>query len=281
MRQVIDPYTNTVLVEMPDCGPEDVSRAVGAAREAFDDGRWSRLDPDDRAACLLKLADLIDEHHDDLALLESSDVGKPISGTTGWDISNAATMYRYYGHLVDEASRDLEIPGAKRAYQRREPLGVVAALVPWNFPFPCISWKIGPALAAGCCVVVKSAERAPLSAQALARLATDAGFPPGVVNVVMGPGPSAGAASRRRRPRGRHLLHGWHRYCVRAGGRLREASPAPHAGTGGQGSQRGLVRRRLRSGGGWDRRRDVRRRGPEMLREQSHDRPRGHCRRIH
>ncbi len=194
MRRVTDPYTNAPLVDMPDCGPEDVSRAVTAAREAFDDGHWSRLAPDDRAACLLKLADLIDQHHDDLALLESSDVGKPISGTIGWDISNAATMYRYYAGLAQEAVRDSDIPGSKRAYQHREPLGVVAALVPWNFPFPCISWKIGPALAAGCCVVLKSAERAPLSAQALARLALEAGFPPGVVNVVMGAGPSAGAA---------------------------------------------------------------------------------------
>lgn len=193
-RRVIDPYTSAVLVEMPDCGAEDVSRAVGAARRAFDDGRWSRLAPEERAERLRKLAELIDEHHDDLALLESSDVGKPISGTTGWDISNAATMYRYYAELVDVAASELEIPGAKRAFQRREPLGVVAALVPWNFPFPCISWKIGPALAAGCCVVIKSAERAPLSAQALAALTAEAGFPPGVVNVVMGPGPSAGAA---------------------------------------------------------------------------------------
>lgn len=194
MRRVIDPYTNATLVEMPDCSPQDVSRAVGAAREAFDDGRWSRLTPDKRATCLLQLADLIDQHHDDLALLESSDVGKPISGTTGWDISNAATIYRYYAHLVKEAVGDINIPGSQRAYQHREPLGVVAALVPWNFPFPCISWKIGPALAAGCCVVIKSAERAPLSAQMLARLAFDAGFPPGVVNVVMGAGPSAGAS---------------------------------------------------------------------------------------
>lgn len=194
IRRVTDPYTNAVLAEMPDCGPEDVSRAVSAAREAFDDGRWTQLDPDERAACLQKLAELIDHHHDDLALLESSDVGKPISGTTGWDISNAATMYRYYADLVHEATRDTDIPGSERAYQHREAVGVVAALVPWNFPFPCISWKIGPALAAGCCVVIKSAERAPLSAQALARLALDAGFPPGVVNVVMGAGPSAGGA---------------------------------------------------------------------------------------
>lgn len=193
VREIIDPYTQSVVFEMPDCGADDVRRAVGAARAAFDDRRWSGLTPDVRASHLRRLADLIEERHDDLALLESVDVGKPISSTSAWDISNAATMYRYYADLAEEAAGIREIPGSARAYQRREPVGVVAALVPWNFPFPCISWKIGPALAAGCSVVLKSAERAPLSAQALGQLVAEAGFPPGVVNIVMGPGPSAGA----------------------------------------------------------------------------------------
>ncbi len=193
-RDILDPFTGGVLAVMPECGAEEAVRAVSAARAAFDDGRWSRLPASTRAGCLRRLAELIDEHHDDLALLESADVGKPIAGTSSWDISNAAVMYRYYADLIEEQGTDVAIPGARRAFGRREPVGVVAALVPWNFPFPCISWKIGPALAAGCTVVVKSAERAPLSAQALAGLVEQAGFPPGVVNILMGSGAAAGAA---------------------------------------------------------------------------------------
>jgi acyl-CoA reductase-like NAD-dependent aldehyde dehydrogenase len=194
VRQVRDPFSGGVLLEMPDCGRDDVDHAVAAARAAFDDGRWSGLDSSTRATHLRRLADLIEAHHDELALLESSDVGKPVAGTSAWDISNAAMMYRYYADLGERLATDEEIPGSARAYRHREPVGVVAALVPWNFPFPCISWKLGPALAMGCCVVLKSAERAPLSAQLLGELVIDAGFPPGVVNIVMGSGATAGAA---------------------------------------------------------------------------------------
>ncbi|MGI8413716.1 MAG: aldehyde dehydrogenase family protein [Solirubrobacteraceae bacterium] len=194
LLKVIDPFDDATLLELPDCDASDVHRAVGAARAAFDDGRWSGLSAAERASCLRKLADLIEDRHDDLALIESSDVGKPISGTTGWDISNAATMYRYYADLAESWAEDIEIPGASRAYEHREPVGVVAAIVTWNFPFPCISWKIGPALAMGCTVVVKPAERAPLSAQALGQLATEAGFPAGVLNIVTGSGATAGTA---------------------------------------------------------------------------------------
>ena len=194
IRQITDPFSQDVIFEMADCGAADIDRAISSARQAFDDGRWSGLGAGVRADFLRRLADLIDAQHDDLALLESLDVGKPITGTSGWDISNAATMYRYYADLVESGPDETHIDGSARAYQRREPVGVVAALVPWNFPFPCISWKVGPALASGCCVVVKSAERAPLSAQAFGRLVVEAGFPPGVVNIVMGPGASAGTA---------------------------------------------------------------------------------------
>lgn len=194
LRDIVDPFTGGVVATMPDCGAEEVARAVGAARAAFDDGGWSRVPASARAGCLRRLADLIDEHHDDLALLESVDVGKPITGTSAWDIANAAAVYRYYAELVEQQEDDVALPGATRAFGWREPVGVVAALVPWNFPFPCISWKIGPALAVGCTVVLKAAERAPLSAQALTRLVEQAGFPPGVVNVVMGSGAAAGAA---------------------------------------------------------------------------------------
>jgi acyl-CoA reductase-like NAD-dependent aldehyde dehydrogenase len=189
-----DPFDEATLAELPDCGAADVERAVGAARAAFDDGRWSRLTGAERASYLRRLAELIEDRHDHLAFIESSDVGKPISGTTGWDISNAATMYRYYADLAEHWAENAEIPGAVRAYERREPVGVVAVLVAWNFPFPCISWKLGPALAMGCTVVLKPAERAPLSALALAQLVSEAGFPAGVVNVITGAGGTAGAA---------------------------------------------------------------------------------------
>lgn len=194
VRQVLDPFTGDVLLEMADCGHDDVDVALSAARRAFDAGEWSRLQGGGRAATLRRLADLITERHDELALVESSDVGKPIAGTASWDIANAATVYRYYADVAERLAVDLAIPGATRAYQHREPIGVVAALVPWNFPFPCIAWKLAPALAMGCCVVLKSAERAPLSAQLLGELVSDAGFPPGVVNIVMGGGATAGAA---------------------------------------------------------------------------------------
>jgi acyl-CoA reductase-like NAD-dependent aldehyde dehydrogenase len=192
--QVLEPATEATLAVMPVAGAEDVAAAVAAARSAFDDGPWPRMAPAARAAVLYRLADLIERDLEILAVLEASDTGKPISGVRSWDIPHAAAVYRYYADLVQRLTGDLLPPvGNVRVWTELNPVGVCAAIVPWNFPFPCYSWKVAPALAVGCCVVVKPAERAPLSGQALARLAAEAGLPPGVLNFVMG-GADAGRA---------------------------------------------------------------------------------------
>ncbi|GHH67351.1 aldehyde dehydrogenase [Streptosporangium violaceochromogenes] len=194
-HRVLEPATERPLAEMPLADAGAVDAAVRAARTAFDTGPWPRMTARERGTTLRRLADLIERDLEDLAILESADTGKRLGGVRAWDIPHASAVYRYYADLAaGPADRELPPVGDVRAWTHREPVGVCAAIVPWNFPFPCISWKIAPALAAGCSVVVKSAERAPLSAQALARLAAEADFPPGVVNVVMGEGPVAGAA---------------------------------------------------------------------------------------
>src|SRR5947207_10167347 len=163
--RVIDPMTQQQLATIPSAGLADVDAAVSAARIAFDQGVWSDIHPRERAKFLYRLADLIERDLTKLALLEAADAGKRYRGVLGWDIPNAAEVYRYYAGWADKTPGMLlpSLPGVE-ILTRREPIGVCAAIVPWNFPFPGMAWKIGPALAAGCRVVVKSAERAPLSA---------------------------------------------------------------------------------------------------------------------
>lgn len=195
LLDILDPMLNQVVTNMPSCGEKDINNAVVSARAAFEAGPWSNMHPRERAKILYKLADLIDQNKDHLVLIESMDVGKPISGVRGWDISNASEVYRYYAGWADKITGDVLPPvGGYTMQTRPEPVGVCAAIIPWNFPFPCISWKIAPALAVGCTVVIKPSERAPLSAQFLAHLVNEAGFPPGVINVVMGLGDVAGNA---------------------------------------------------------------------------------------
>ena len=163
-----------------------------AARRAFG-RRWGRSAPADRRRVLLRLADLIEERVDDLALLESLDVGKPIGEALRVDVPSAAACLRFYGEAVDKWSGELAPVGPDAlAMVEREPLGVVGAVVPWNYPLIITAWKLGPALAAGNCVVLKPAEQSPLSALLLAELAAEAGLPDGVLNVVPGLGPEAG-----------------------------------------------------------------------------------------
>jgi acyl-CoA reductase-like NAD-dependent aldehyde dehydrogenase len=190
---VIDPMTQEELAQIPSAGKADVDAAVSAARAAFDNGSWSDLHPRARARFLYRLADLIERDLTTLALLEAADTGKRYRGVLGWDVPNAAEVYRYYAGWADKITGMAlpSLPGVE-IFTRREPVGVCAAIVPWNFPFPCMAWKIGPALAVGCTVVVKSAERAPLSAQYLARLVKEAGFPKGVINIICGVGEEAG-----------------------------------------------------------------------------------------
>ncbi|GAA4996700.1 aldehyde dehydrogenase family protein [Yinghuangia aomiensis] len=190
---VSDPMTRRTLTNMPEAGPEDVEAAVAAARAAFDTGPWPRMPARERAAALERLADGVERAAGTLALLEATDTGKVLAGVRAWDIPQAAAALRFYARQVLEADEiRVSATGDRSVRLTHVPVGVCAAVIPWNFPFACTAWKIAPILAAGCTVVVKSAERAPLSVQALAGLVVEAGFPPGVVNIVAGRGETTG-----------------------------------------------------------------------------------------
>ncbi|GAQ50986.1 aldehyde dehydrogenase PuuC [Streptomyces acidiscabies] len=192
---VISPRDESVLAEVADAGQEDVDRAVAAARRAFDHGPWPRLDPLERGGVLLRLAELVETHRCELALLISLEMGKPISDAFGIELRAVVDTLRYYGSLVGRPAGEIPQAGADAlALVTREPIGVVAAIVPWNFPLTLGTWKIAPALAAGCTVVLRPSEQTPLSALRLAELASEAGVPPGVLNVVTGQGKLAGTA---------------------------------------------------------------------------------------
>jgi gamma-glutamyl-gamma-aminobutyraldehyde dehydrogenase len=192
---VVSPRDGQVLTQVADGGTAEVDAAVAAARRAFDSGPWPRLAPADRGRALLRIADLLEERRDRLALTISLEMGKPITDAYAIELRAAMNTFRWYGQLADKLTDESPhtAPDAL-ALVTREPTGVVGAVVPWNFPLTLASWKIAPALAAGCTVVLKPSENSPLSALLLGRLATEAGLPPGVLNVVTGDGPTAGRA---------------------------------------------------------------------------------------
>ena len=176
-------------------GAADVDAAVAAARAAFDDGRWAGQSPARRKRVLIRFADLIAQNGDELALLETLDMGKPIKYSLSVDVPAAANCIRWYGEAIDKLYDEIAPTAADSlALITREPVGVVAAIVPWNYPMIMAAWKIGPALAAGNSVVLKPSEKSPLTALRLAELALEAGLPAGVFNVVPGYGHEAGAA---------------------------------------------------------------------------------------
>ena len=192
------PHDGRVLAEVAACGPQDVDRAVRAAHAAFESGAWSKADPAVRKRVLLRFADLILEHAEELALLETLDVGKPIGDTTTVDVPKTAAAIRWYAEAIDKRYDEIApTPRSALALVTREPLGVIGAIVPWNYPLMITSWKLGPALAAGNSVVLKPSEDSTLGSLLLAELATEAGVPDGVFNVVPGLGPVAGAALAR------------------------------------------------------------------------------------
>ena len=177
---------------------EDVDRAVAAARRSFDDRRWSDRSPTDRKRVLLRLAERIREQRDELALLESLDVGKPIRDTLAVDVPSAAKTIQWYAETIDKLYGEIGPTGPDAlSLVTREPIGVVAAIVPWNYPLIITAWKLGAALATGNSVVLKPASQSPLSALRLAELAAEAGLPDGVLNVVPGPGAVVGTALAR------------------------------------------------------------------------------------
>lgn len=196
--ECINPASGALLGRISECGEEDVNRAVSAARRAFDATVWSNTSPRERKLILLRFADLIDQHSDEIALLETLDVGKPVSDSTVVDAPGAARCIRWYGEAIDKLYDEIA-PTASNALGMitREPLGVVACIVPWNFPILMAAWKIGPALAAGNSVILKPSEKSPLSALRVAELASEAGIPDGVFNVLPGFGADAGKALAR------------------------------------------------------------------------------------
>jgi acyl-CoA reductase-like NAD-dependent aldehyde dehydrogenase len=177
---------------------EDADRAVHAARTAFDDRRWADQSPADRKRVLLRLAELVRSNRDELALLESLDVGKPIRDTLAVDVPSAAKTIQWYAETIDKVYGEVGPTGPDAlSLVTREPIGVVAAIVPWNYPLIITAWKLGAALATGNAVVLKPASQSPLTALRLAELAADAGLPDGVLNVVPGPGSVIGTALAR------------------------------------------------------------------------------------
>ena len=194
----ISPRDGHVVAKIAAGDTEDVDRAVRAARTAFEDGGWSRAAPRSRKRVLRRLAELLRNNVEEMALLETIDVGKPIRESLRTDIPSAAFTYEWYGEAIDKMYDEVAPTSSPSlALITREPMGVVGAVVPWNYPMIITAWKLGPALAAGNSVVLKPAEQSPLTALRLAELAFEAGLPAGVLNVVPGMGPTAGAALGR------------------------------------------------------------------------------------
>jgi aldehyde dehydrogenase (NAD+) len=193
--QTINPATEAVIADVAEGTAEDVDNAVRVAREALEAGPWSRMDARDRGRLLNRLADLIEGEADELAALETLDNGKPLRNSKTVDVPLTVECLRYYAGLADKIEgATIPVRGNYFTYTRREPVGVVGQIIPWNFPMLMVAWKWGPALAAGCTVILKPAEQTPLTALRLAHLAQEAGFPDGVINVVPGDGPNTGAA---------------------------------------------------------------------------------------
>src|SRR6201995_4368152 len=190
-----NPATGELLATVAEGDNEDIDRAVAAARRAFE-GPWSKVKPFERQNLLLRLADLVEKNFDELSQLDTHDMGAPISRTRG-NRARAVGMLRYYaGQATSIHGETIEnsLPGEIFSYTLKEPVGVVGAIIPWNGPLTATIWKIGPALATGCTVVLKPAEEAPLTPLRRGELGLEAGVPPGVVNVVPGFGETAGAA---------------------------------------------------------------------------------------
>ena len=192
-RATVNPADGCELADVALCGIEDAEVAVSGARAAFESGVWSRMAPMDRKLVMVRWAELIEQHADELALLETLDVGKPISDTTAVDVPATVRTIRWSGEAIDKVYDEIPpTPADTLALVQRLPLGVVAAIVPWNFPLSTTAWKLAPSLATGNSVILKPASNTPLSALFIARLASEAGLPDGVLQVLPGPGGSLG-----------------------------------------------------------------------------------------
>ena len=193
-----NPATGRPLAQVAQGGPADVDIAVSAARRAADDGRWSRVSPGDRKRILVRWADLIEQNGAEIGLIETLDAGKPITDTVGLDVPETATCIRWHAEATDKLYGQVApSPEGTVATITREPCGVVGAVIPWNYPAQMAAWKLGPALATGNTVVIKPASTTSLSLLRIAELASEAGLPDGVLNVVTGPGDTVGEAIGR------------------------------------------------------------------------------------
>jgi aldehyde dehydrogenase (NAD+) len=191
----LNPATGETICQIAEGDKADIDLAVKAARKAFESGPWSRMNPSDRGRLMHKLADAIEANREELATLESLDNGKPFADSLNIDLPLTVKCYRYFAGWADKVhGKTIPIDGNYFCYTRHEPVGVVGQIIPWNFPLLMQAWKWGPALACGNTIVLKPAEQTPITALRVAKLAQEVGFPDGVVNVVPGYGPTAGAA---------------------------------------------------------------------------------------
>ena len=192
---VLDPATEDVIAEVSEAQKEDIDKAVAAARKAFDEGEWTKMEAAERSHLIYKFADLLEEHREELAQLESLDNGKPYATALSDDVDGTVQHFRYYsGWATKIFGKTTQVSPDYVTYTVHEPVGVVGQIIPWNFPLAMAAWKLGSALAVGCTVVIKPASETPLSLLYAARLFKEAGFPDGVVNVVPGAGRVAGEA---------------------------------------------------------------------------------------
>ncbi|GMN45856.1 hypothetical protein TIFTF001_015040 [Ficus carica] len=190
-----DPRTEEVIAHVAEADKEDVDHAVLAARKAFDEGPWPKMTPYERSLILLRFADLVEKHNDEIAALETWNNGKPYEQAAKAEVPMLARLFRYYAGWADKI-HGLTVPadGNHHVHTLHEPIGVVGQIIPWNFPLLMFAWKVGPALACGNTIVLKTAEQTPLTALLVGKLFHEAGLPPGVLNIVSGFGPTAGAA---------------------------------------------------------------------------------------
>ncbi|CAI9280358.1 unnamed protein product [Lactuca saligna] len=191
----LDPRTGEVIANVAEGDAEDINRAVSAARKAFDEGPWPKMSAYERSCVLLRFADLVEKHNDDIAALETWDNGKPYEQAAKAEVPMLTRLFRYYAGWADKI-HGLTVPadGPYQVHTLHEPIGVAGQIIPWNFPLLMFAWKVGPALACGNTIVLKTAEQTPLTALYVAQLLHEAGLPPGVLNIVSGFGPTAGAA---------------------------------------------------------------------------------------
>src|SRR5271168_5067633 len=191
----VNPSTGDEICQIAEADSADVEKAVKAARAAFEHGAWRKMPASERGRLINRLADLIEQNADELARLESVDNGKPFSIAKAVDVAATVGCFRYFAGWSDKIhGKTIPVDGDYFCYTRLEPVGVVGQIISWNFPMLMLAWKLAPALATGNTVVMKPAEQTPLSALRIGELVVEAGFPPGVVNILPGYGPTAGAA---------------------------------------------------------------------------------------